>query len=239
MIDIKPIGSGSSGNCYVIDDGNSQLILEAGVNFKKVQQAMNFDFRRVDGLLITHEHGDHTKYVKNFIDATTVPIYATAGTIEAKQFTGYRFHTITSSVTYKIGSWQVMPFDVKHDAVEPVGFLIMNEMGERLLYVTDCEFVRYKFKNISYMMIEMNYALDIATDNVNDGELNYSLKNRILGSHFEMQSSLDLIRANKSPSLKEVWLIHISKTNGDPERFKKATQQLTGVPVYVATDLIS
>lgn len=239
MINIKPIGSGSSGNCYVIDDGNSKLILEAGVRFKKVQQALNFDYRNIDGLLITHEHGDHTKYVNDFITSTTVPIYATKGTMNAKGFTGYRFNEIKSSVTYKIGSWQVMPFDVKHDAAEPVGFLIMNELGERLLYVTDCEFVRYKFSNISYMMIEMNYALDIATDNVNNGVLNYSLKNRILGSHFEMQSSLDLIKANKSPALKEVWLIHISKTNGDPDRFKKATQELTGVPVHVATDFIS
>lgn len=239
MIKIKPIGSGSSGNCYLIDDGNSQLILEAGVNFKKVQQTLNFDLRRLTGLLITHEHGDHIGHLKEFINKTTLPIYATAGTLEAKQLTGYRYHTIKSSVTYKIGQWQVMPFTVKHDAVEPVGFLIMNEMGERLLYVTDCEFVQYKFSNISYMMIEMNYALDIASENVNDGVLNNTLKNRILGSHFEMQSSLDLIKANKSPTLREVWLIHISKNNGDPERFKKATQELTGVPVYLATDFIS
>lgn len=237
MIDIKPIASGSSGNCYLLDDGHSQLILEAGIPFNYVEQAMDFDLSRLAGILITHEHVDHMKFVEKYVTRTTAPVFATQGTLDAKNLSGYRYRPVKSKSVYRAGTWQIMPFDVEHDAAEPVGYLVTNDEGERLIYVTDTYYVAYRFKHVNYMLVEMNYALDIATDNVNNGILNYTLKNRILTSHFEMQNSLDFIKANMSPELKEVWIIHISKTNGDPNRFKDAVQKLTGVPVYLTTSL--
>lgn len=84
------------------------------------------------------------------------------------------------------------------------------------------------------MLVEMNYAEDIAADNDHQQILNHSLHDRILTSHFEMQNALKFIMANKSPDLQQIVLIHVSKTNGDPLRFKQVTEQLTGVPVDVA-----
>lgn len=63
---LKVLGSSSSGNCYILDAHEEILILDAGVNFKEVQKALEFDFRGVRGVLITHEHMDHLKYAPNF-----------------------------------------------------------------------------------------------------------------------------------------------------------------------------
>lgn len=66
MIRLKVLGSSSSGNCYLIETEKSKLILDAGVNFKNVQKALKFDFKNIEGVLITHEHMDHLKYATNF-----------------------------------------------------------------------------------------------------------------------------------------------------------------------------
>lgn len=234
MIKVKVFGSGSSGNCYLLDDGQSQLIIEAGIAFKHVEVAMDFDFSKVQGMLISHEHSDHSKYIRSFVDHTSFPIYATQGTLKALELTGLNYVALGELVPTKIGDWTVIPFPVRHDAAEPVGFLIKNSMGERLLYVTDTYFVKYRFDHIAYMLVEMNYSYDIAAQNVDDGTLNYSLRNRILTSHFEMKNSLNFIKANLSPELKWIELIHLSDKNSDQQLFKEKAQALTGVPVYVA-----
>lgn len=125
-------------------------------------------------------------------------------------------------------------FPVEHDAAEPMGFIFDNGRDERLLYVTDTYYVKYRFSKITHMLVEMNYAEDIAQGRVDRGELDYTLHSRILTSHFEEANALLFIGANLSKYLQEVTLIHLSKDNGDPERFKRKTQQLTRVPVTIA-----
>lgn len=235
MIDITTFGSGSSGNGYALDDGINQILLEAGISYKNAAPKMNFDFRRVVGMFITHEHGDHVKYLSQYLEKTSFPVFMSHGTAKALHLEpSYRIHLLKSFQTVKVGSWKVTPFSVEHDAAEPFGYVAANEVGNRLLYVTDSYFVPWKFKHISHMLVEMNYAEDIAADNDHQQILNHQLHDRILTSHFEMQNALKFIMENKSPDLQQIVLIHVSETNGDPARFKTVTEQLTGVPVDVA-----
>ena len=60
---LKVIGSGSKGNCYILENKTEVLILECGVHFDEVKEAMNYDLQKVCGILITHEHKDHCKGV--------------------------------------------------------------------------------------------------------------------------------------------------------------------------------
>ncbi|CAJ1226600.1 MBL fold metallo-hydrolase [Lactiplantibacillus xiangfangensis] len=234
MIKVRVFGSGSSGNCYLVDDGKSQIIIEAGIPYQKVEQAMDFNLRKVAGLLISHEHGDHSKYIHKFWKFTSIEMYATKGTFKALDVAGSRYSALTPMRPRTIGSWTVTAFRVEHDAAEPVGFLLENSSGERLLYVTDTYFVKYRFSHITKMLVEMNYSKDIAMENEQHGDLNHALENRLFTSHFEMNNSLDFIKANDSPALQDVTLIHLSELNSDETLFKRKVQELTGVPVYVA-----
>jgi phosphoribosyl 1,2-cyclic phosphodiesterase len=56
MVEITIIASGSSGNCYLIRSGQSQLLIEAGITFPKIQKAVNFQVSQLDGCLISHCH---------------------------------------------------------------------------------------------------------------------------------------------------------------------------------------
>ena len=242
MISVMVFGSGSSGNGYLIDDGHSQLIIECGVQFSKVQQQMEHDFSRVVGTLITHEHRDHCKYISSLIDKTAVDVFATHGTIDAmfddqvlklKAHHGYRFNELQYKQTQKIGTWYVTPFETKHDVAEPCGFLIDNSAGDRLVFVTDSYYVKYRFPNVTHMMIEANYSKDIVDQKMSKG-FDLKRKARLLESHFDFDRTLDFIKSNKSDRLREVWLLHLSDANSHEQKFKEETQKLVSVPVYIA-----
>ncbi|MGX4686325.1 MBL fold metallo-hydrolase [Vagococcus sp. JNUCC 83] len=240
MINIKSFGSSSDGNGYLIDDGNSQLLIECGVSLKSILPQMKHDLSRVAGLLVSHEHRDHCKYIKKIIDETSIDIYSTKGTREAMfedvalrldKTDGYRFNTITYKKTITIGTWEVTPFELQHDVREPSGFMIDNFAGDRLIFITDSYYVKYKFPNVSHLMIEMNYSKDILEQKLFD---NQKLKTRIIESHFDYKRALEFIENNKSTYLQEVWLLHLSDSNSNEKIFKEETQKLVGVPVYVA-----
>lgn len=86
---LKVLGSSSSGNCYLIEASqNDKLILDAGINFKDVQKELNFNFKGIQGVLVTHEHMDHLKYAPNFA-LNGIDIYASQGTFNRLNLKGH------------------------------------------------------------------------------------------------------------------------------------------------------
>src|SRR5574344_376700 len=79
---LKVLSSGSAGNCYLLDNGNECLIIEAGVNVIDVKKALDFDISRIAGCIISHEHGDHAKHVRQFTDAR-INCFMSKGTADA------------------------------------------------------------------------------------------------------------------------------------------------------------
>lgn len=234
MIDIKVFGSGSSGNGYLIDDGRSQILIECGVKFELVKRKMKFDLSKVAGMVISHEHGDHSKEIKKVLGTTAIDIYASTGTLNALNVPKFRANVLNIGKSVQIGTWTVIPFDVVHDATEPMGFVFENVSKERLLFVTDTRLLHYKFKNITHMMVEANYSMKILIEKYSHGDLADMLKNRIIRSHFEFENSKSFIKLNSSDKLQVVWLLHLSDSNSDEELFRREVQELTGVPVYIA-----
>ena len=117
---LKVLGSSSSGNCYLIESSEEdRLILDAGINFKEVQKELRFDFKGIQGVLITHEHMDHLKYAPNFA-LNGINVYASAGTFEKLELKGHRFKIIKALQQFEIGNFIILPFDTQHDAAEPL-----------------------------------------------------------------------------------------------------------------------
>lgn len=71
---IKVLASGSTGNAYIIQAEEEILLLECGINFKEIKQGLDFDLSKVKGCLITHEHKDHSKAIKDVL-AAGIDIY--------------------------------------------------------------------------------------------------------------------------------------------------------------------
>lgn len=232
-MNITVIASGSSGNAYRVSDGKTALLLDAGIPLKAIQKALDFRVRDLTGCLITHEHGDHVKAAGDLARAG-VNIYASRGTLEASKLTGHRAKPVEALKEIQIGTFAVLPFDVQHDAKEPLGYLLTSRAtGEKLLYFTDTYYIKYRFEGLTHIMGECNYSMDIIEESVRNGYVPAELVPRLVKSHMSLEHFLDLLRANDLRSVKQIYLLHLSNNNSDADRFKTAVQKLTGTEVYV------
>lgn len=231
-MNIKVIASGSKGNCYLINDNKTTLLLDAGIPVKQIQIACNFGLSRINGCLVTHEHKDHSKAVNDLIKKG-IDIYTSKGTIKECNLNSHRVNAVKALEQVQIGTFKVLPFDVKHDAEEPLGFLIQSlETKETLLYFTDTYYLKYKFKGLNYIIAECNYSKKILYENIEAGIIEQVLAKRIIKSHMSLETLIDTLKANDLSNVCQIYLIHISQDNGNKEYFKKQIEQLTNLDVY-------
>ncbi|MCM3396456.1 MBL fold metallo-hydrolase [Oceanobacillus profundus] len=233
MIEIKTLASGSMGNCYHITDGSTPLLLECGIPFKSIRRALNFETSNLAGCLVTHEHKDHCVGLKD-VARSGIDCYMSPGTAEAIGIDNHRIKKVQSKHQFEIGTWTIFPFDVQHDVSEPYGFLLVNKVGEKLLFATDTYYIRYKFKGLTHLLIECNYSIDILNENIATGRTHKGMKNRLIKSHFSLENVKEFLLANDLSKVQEIHLLHLSDTNSDEELFKKEIQEITGKVVYVA-----
>jgi len=231
-MDIRVLASGSSGNAYYVG-GESPLLLEAGIPFRRIQEALNFKTFCLGGCLITHEHMDHAKAVKDMLKAG-IDCCMSQGTADALGiYHHHRLHIVRAGVQFQFYGWTVMPFATKHDAAEPLGFLMQS--GEnKLLYATDTEYIPHTFQGLNYILVECNFSMEIVKQRLGDGELNRALWDRILRNHLSLETLIDFLKANDLSELREIWLLHLSNNNSDAGLFKRKIQEVTGKVVKVA-----
>lgn len=231
MLEITTIASGSTGNCYRVTDGRTVLMIECGISVTKIKKAFDFKMSSVAGCLISHEHGDHSKAVKDVMKAG-INCFMSEGTKTSLNISRHRVKTVKSKELFTVGTFKIMPFDTQHDCSEPFGFLIQSRK-DKLLFATDTYYLKYKFPGLTKIMIECNYSKTILDENIKNGSCPEVIRNRIVKSHFEIENLKDFFRANDLSKVQEIYLIHISSGNGDPELFKNEIQKITGKPVYV------
>lgn len=231
---LKVLGSGSSGNCYLLENKKETLILECGLPYKTILKGLNFNLSNVVGCLVTHEHKDHSKAIFKLENAG-IDIYASCGTLNAVgDGLSYRTHFIESEKQFTIDGFTILPFQTQHDAAEPLGFLMQHEEIGKMLFITDSYYCKYKFKGLDHIMIECNYSAEILENNIEQGLIPWSLRNRLLKSHFSLQNVKEFLRANDLSKVKDIILIHLSNGNSNAEQFKNEIERLTGKPVYIA-----
>lgn len=232
MIEIRSFASSSAGNAYLVTDGRSPLLLDAGLTIRELKVATGHKLSTLAGCLVTHEHMDHARAAADLMRAG-VDVYMSAGTAEALGLTGHRLRIVRALEQIQIGSWTALFFDTIHDAAEPLGFLLASG-AEKVLYLTDSAYCRYRFRGLTRILIECNHALDILNANVESGAVPAAMKRRVMKSHMSLDTVKGFLRANDLSRVREIVLIHLSDGNSDAGRFKKEVQQLTGKPVWVA-----
>lgn len=233
MIEIKALASSSKGNCYWVSDGRTPLLLECGINYRNIQKQLDFQTSNIAGCLISHEHKDHCKGVSDVMKAG-IDCYMSAGTAGAIGANGHRIKHIQAKQQFNLGTWTILPFNIEHDVAEPLGFLLANQAGDKLLFATDTYYIKYRFKNLTHIMIESNYSLEILNENIAAGRVPQVMKKRLMRSHFSLENVKDLLRANDLSKVQEIWLLHLSDNNSDEKLFKKTIQETTGKTVYIA-----
>ncbi len=230
---IKVLASGSSGNAYIVSDGRTTLLLDAGIPLKAIQVGTNFTVRKIAGAFITHSHQDHSKAAKD-LARYGVNIYTSRGTIEACGLTGHRLRPVKALQEITVGTFKVLPFDVEHDAPEPLGFLFASTAtGEKLLYFTDTYFVRYRFNGLTHIMAECNYTQDGIDRSIAAGYIPVEMVPRLVKAHMSLEHLLEMLKANDLCQVRQIYLLHLSANNSEEQRMKEEVQRQTGAEVYV------
>lgn len=230
-MEVQVLGSSSAGNCIVVRDG-STLLLEAGIRYRDIQQALAFRVSQLAACLVSHEHQDHARSVKDLIKAG-VNVYASAGTIAALGLRSHRLHAVAPLAAFEVPGWTVLPFPTVHDAAEPLGFLLAGQ-NMKVLYLTDTAYCAYTFPGLTHVLIETNYRLDILRARTQSGELAPEQFQRVVRNHLSLEHAIELLQANDLSQVQEIHLLHLSDGNSDEAAFKDAVARATGKPVFIA-----
>lgn len=228
-MDINILGSGSSGNAYILKDGDRKIIIDPGLPIKEIRRKTPFNLATLDACLISHEHGDHTKSIYH-IAKLGINCIGSPGTLSNfEKLNGTRV-AVPPLSCHEENGWKIKPFQTEHDSVEPTGFMILSPSGKKIVYATDTYFLRYRFTGVNYYLIECNYKEEWLHENE---DLTEELKARIRWSHFEIENVKDFFKAQDLSRTEKIFLIHLSDQNAEPEHFKKEIEELTGIKTYV------
>lgn len=237
-MEIKTLGSGSSGNCHFLKVEGKILILDAGVHINKISEALGNNYKDVEMCFISHEHKDHCKAVPDLLKKD-VPCAMTLGTKKAlkKEIGNYAFmvKVLTRMDWCKKENFKVMSFNVNHDAEDPCGFFIVTK-NNQLAYITDTNYPDYGFQNLTHIMIECNYDKEQLDRNFVRGIITQSQRLRIINNHFEMSNVLTFLTDQNLRKVQEIHLMHLSKDNINPDYAKSYIKKGTRKNVLIARE---
>ena len=208
------VGTGSSGNSYILTNGEESLVLDCGIRFLETKKVLNFQIKSIRAALVTHIHGDHHAFAHEY-ETAGIPVwkpYMTESLRESAQFGGFK----------------VRSFDVVH-SVPCCGYLIEHKDIGKMLYVTDAEYIKYRFKGINTMLIEANYSTELL-------HREEAKTAHVVTGHMNLSTAVSFIEANKNNDLNHIILCHLSEDNADPKAFQKAVMDVApaGCTVDVA-----
>lgn len=226
-----PLASSSHGNAYLVDDGDTRLLLECGLGPRKLRAACGFALTELAGVLISHEHMDHAKCAAELLKSG-VDVYMSEGTAEALELSDGLFamaHRLEHKVPAAIGSYDVVPFRVFHDAQEPLGFLIRSRTdGDVLVFATDTVNLRYRFPGVNLLAIEANFDKEILKRST---KIPKKTVQRIRNTHMEIDTLCDILRHMDLRRCRQIFLLHLSDGNSHEGHFINKVRR--AVPDYV------
>ena len=223
---VAVLGSGSRGNCVVVDAGGRRLLLDAGFSCREIEKrltALGLAAESLDAVVVTHEHRDHLRGADRLARRWGLPIYATGGTLELARGLSDEARRlarpIASGVPVEVAGFVVEPFAIPHDAAEPVGLVVTAPDGGRLGLAGDLgsrsRLAWGRLAELDVLLLETNHDLDM----LRNGPYPWLLKQRIAGRHGHLSNrdAADGLAELLCDRLRWVVCYHLSQTNNLPE----------------------
>lgn len=231
----RVLGSGSSGNSTLVEGGGTRLLIDAGLGPRALAerlQSAGVDPASLDGVILSHEHGDHAKGAASFSAKWGVPLFGSRGTYAAAGFGAVdiaSYEVLAPDTPRLFGALAVRAVSVPHDAAGPYAFVLACE-GETLGHATDLGHLHSAlveaFVTCDALLLESNY--DPAM--LRGGPYPWSLKERILSPRGHL-SNADVARYladGLGASCRTLVLAHLSRTNNHPELCLMAAERALG-----------
>lgn len=228
---LKCVSTGSNANTYILESfSGEKLILDLGASEKEIKIACDFDVKNIVGACVTHAHQDHSRSVNNF-EKMGIPIfkpYESGEHIQVikKQFGEYLVVSFALDDVAK-EKWQHTNGDGSECPI--YGFKIDHpELCNSLIYVTDAKLIKYRFKNVSYLLLGVDYQDDLIDK---DSE---KFRHVITG-HMSIDTACEFIRVTEENGyLCNVILVHLSKDSSEHEHFINLANKMSKCVVQIA-----
>lgn len=220
------LGSGSGGNATLVEAGDTLLLIDNGFNAKHfglrwAERCGERPMNDISAILVTHEHGDHSRGVNPLARKHRIPVYATTGT--AAGCSGFsHWRCMDPHLGFDIGDIRVEPFPVVHDAREPCQFVFAAD-GYRMAVVSDLgcvtPHVQAMLDDCDFLLLEANHDPEM----LRNGPYPYALKKRVGGDvgHLANHQTAALLQAMPKGKLKGLIATHISEKNNCPALVKE------------------
>ena len=219
------LASGSSGNSAYLETEDTRLLIDAGLSTRQIRQRLLGIGRtpeNLSGILITHEHSDHTQGLGGLAGKLQLPIYCNRLTKEAIELqfkSRFDFRLFSTGASFELGDVGVDTFSVPHDAYDPVGFLLRTGVGN-IGFLTDLghatKLVIERVRPSHALVLEANHDVKMLQE---DTRRPWSTKQRILSRHGHLsnEAAAEVVGQIVSPELRHVYLGHLSSDCNRPE----------------------
>jgi phosphoribosyl 1,2-cyclic phosphodiesterase len=219
------LGSGSSGNCAYLETAETRILIDAGLSGRQIRQRLASIGRTPEnlaGILLTHEHTDHTQGLAVIAAKLRIPLFCNRATQEAlatNHAAPLDCRLFQTGAKFEVGDIVVESFTVPHDAQDPVGYLVRTPHGN-LGFITDLghitKLVIDRMRHAHALVLETNHDVKMLQD---DARRPWSLKQRILSRHGHLsnEAAADAIEQIVSADLRHLYLGHLSRDCNRPE----------------------
>jgi len=223
MLNVTTLGSGSAGNCALVESPQSRVLIDGGLSARQITLRLGelgVDPSQLDGILITHEHCDHVQGLEVLLKKFDIPVYANSLTAEALgEKIQRRARIFQTGSEFTLKDIVVQTFPVPHDAAEPAGFVL--HQGESVLgFCTDLGFAtKLVFERLRFaqtILIETNHDEKMLQ---NDPRRPWSLKQRIMSRHGHLSNAAaaSVLEQLLGNGLRRAILAHLSRDCNSPE----------------------
>ena len=229
-------GSGSSGNCYYLGDGENAILIDVGIGIRRLKKYLKeygISCTELKGIVITHDHADHVKASGYISQELNLPVYTTMPIHDGisrnihtvKKIEAVNCHYIVPGEPFTIAGFTITAFPIPHDSTENMGykiefggktFCIMTDVGE------PTELVQTHIQVANYLVLEANYDKEM----LRNGKYPQMLKERIASGtgHLSNMQAAEALAQNFHENLRSVWLCHLSEENNHPELARKTVE---------------
>jgi len=241
------LSSGSSGNCFYVEKGESAILVDAGISAKKIAErmsALSLNPEKIKAIFVTHEHSDHIKGIDVLARRFEIPIFATKGTIS----NGFlclnagMINEIGNGEITRVGELEIEAFVKSHKAADPVSYTV-SDNKKTASVITDlgysCKNANESISRADLLFLESNHDIKM----LENGPYPYFLKKWITsdsGHLSNAQAGLAVLE-NSSKRMKNVVLSHISRTNNSPQvalrTFKRLLKERSDFTASVSVSL--
>ncbi len=222
----SPLFSGSSGNAAYIGCGNSHFLIDSGVSGSRIAEQLKeigVPGEQLCGILVTHEHSDHSSGVGVLSRRFDLPVYATEGTWAGMHKKVGRIDAKNRRIfepgqDFFLGDMNVMPFSIPHDANDPVGFSFQAGKA-KVSIATDIGCIKESWmkwvEGSDIVLLEANHDEQM----LQAGSYTYELKRRILSrkGHLSNENAGKALAELVRRGVKSALLGHLSQENNFPE----------------------